>query len=94
MQQGDVCMMVVSEFDGSQPRLDRNFVLSPENQRRHTLSGDYELYGNDESQTLVCNGEVTLSHPEHGKMVLSGIVEVWATREMDHITQSVRAVID
>jgi hypothetical protein len=97
MQQGDVCMEYLDAFDpetDGSAKLDRSFVLSPENQRRHSLVGKYELYGTDTDQTLVCDGEVVLQHPEHGKMLLSGIVHIWPTQEKDHISNVVRVVVD
>jgi hypothetical protein len=95
--QGDVCVLALtqSEFEErikGQPVMERDFVLSAQNQKRHKLVGNGTVYGTEERQWL--QGFVTLEHPEHGTHKLTEYVEVWGVMEFDHTKQMKRTVVD
>jgi hypothetical protein len=98
MQQGDVCLArLPKDFDrsGYTQINGRGFVLSPENQRRHNLDGNFNLYENGESQILDCPEGCVLKHPEHGeKKIPKGAWLVFPTSEKDWIKDEIHVTID
>lgn len=95
--QGDVCVLALtqSEFEErikGQPVMERDFVLSAQNQKRHKLVGNGTVYGTEERQWL--QGFTALDHPEHGTHNLTKFAEVWGVMEFDHTKQMKRTVVD
>jgi hypothetical protein len=96
-QQGDVLILEMSKSEflsaiKTLKKVDRNFVLSPDNQRRHILVGNGEIYGDDVTQ-YIC-GYTALNHPEHSTVKLYSYQKVWAVLERDHVLGLTRAEID
>lgn len=96
IQQGDVLVEeVIYPLTIDAKLLDRDFVLAPENQKRHKIIGSFKLYEISETkQRLICDGPCHLLHPEHGKLNLFPDQEIWAKIEKDHTTGRVKIIID
>jgi hypothetical protein len=99
-QQGDVCLIRLQEDfvrDGYEQLNGRDFVLSPENQKRHHLEGSYTLYEKDggEMQILFCPDGCVLRHPEHGRLsVPAGKWIVFPTSEKDWVKETIHVTLD
>lgn len=95
VQQGDVLNLAMTKEDFELAIKDlpeivgRNFVLSPDAQRRHTIDG-VRIWGDDETQYIQTISSNKLTHPEHGTETLPIYSKCWAVFERDHVKNITR----
>lgn len=91
---GDVIYTEIDKLPNGLIKLEGNLIHKGE-QHHHVIKGDFELYGNKQTEYIIANSDCELLHDEHDTVSLpKGIWHKTIQKEYDHFEEESREVID